>query len=146
MKMAKAVGASVVGALVLVVPVLLACGSPAPVNRTETGRLEPGDSVLQRDNSLYDTYTFEAAEGMRITLTMTSTEFDTYVHLLDKDGQQIAHNDDSDAAGGTGQFAGKNSQVVHTAPYSGTYTVYANAFDASNRGGYTLNIVTAAAQ
>jgi serine protease Do len=143
MTIAKRLGTMVGVVLVLVGPVLLACGSPAPVNRTEQGRLQTGDSVLQQDNSLYDSYTFEAAEGMRITLTMTSTEFDTYLHLLDKDGNQIAQNDDNAAAGGTGAMAGKNSQIIHTAPYSGTYTVYANAYQQGNQGAYTLNIVTA---
>ena len=144
MKTVKTVGMGTLAAMMTVALVLLACGKPDPVNRTETGRLESGDSVLPQDNSLYDTYTVEAAEGATITLTMTSTEFDTYVHLLDKDGNVLAQNDDNAAAGGTGAMAGKNSQIIHTAPYTGTYTIYANAYQQGNQGAYSLNIVTTA--
>jgi hypothetical protein len=43
---------------------------PRPGQPDRAGRLQTGDSVLRQDNSLYGSYTFEAAEGMRITLTL----------------------------------------------------------------------------
>lgn len=124
---------------------MIGCSKPEPINQTHTGRIETGDSVLQTDNSLYDAYPFKAAEGMTITATMTSTEFDTYLHLIDAQGNQIAQNDD-DATMGAGPNGGQtNSKIVFTAPSTGDYQIYANAFQAGQMGAYTLTITTTAA-
>ena len=124
--------------LCVVAGFLTACSKPEPINENHTGELVEGDSVLEVDNSLYDEYAFKAAEGMTITVTMTSEAFDTYLHLIDPGGNQIATNDDADAAGGT------NSQIVHTAAATGEYKVYANSLSSGENGAYSLNIVTAA--
>src|SRR5690606_1615145 len=80
---------------------LAGCSKPEPISQTHQGRIEQGDQVLQVDNSLYDSYSFEAAEGMTITATMVSTEFDAYLHLIDAAGNQLVQNDD-DATMGEG--------------------------------------------
>ncbi|MGB6017497.1 MAG: PPC domain-containing protein, partial [Nodosilinea sp.] len=58
------------------------------------GVLEPGDSTFTDDNSLYDTYTFEAEAGQAVIVTMESEEFDTYLLLRYGQGGKIAQNDD----------------------------------------------------
>lgn len=118
--------------LVFVVASLAGCGKPEPVNATYQGTLAAGDKVLDTDQSLYDEYEFKAAEGWPITITMTSTAFDAYAHLIDADGNQLAHDDDS--AGGT------NARVTFVAPKTGTYKAYANSITAGGLGAYTLMI------
>ena len=124
---------------------LVGCSKPEPISETHTGSIATGDTVLQTDNSLYDAYPFKAAEGMTITATMTSTEFDTYLHLIDSQGNQIAQNDDDATMGAGPGGAQTNSKIVFTAPSTGDYQIYANAFRAGETGNYTLTITTTAA-
>ncbi len=116
---------------------LAGCSKPTPINQNHTGRLETGDEVLTVDNSLFDKYEFDAAEGMTITATMNSTDFDAYLHLMDNDDNMLIQNDDM-AAGNT------NAQLTFVANRTGKYTILANAHSQGMQGAYTLNIVTTA--
>jgi len=95
-----------------------------------TGALETGDILLQ-DGSLYDRHTFVGTAGQTVRIRMESGEFDTYLLLLNPAGEVLAENDDT--AGGD-----RNSTLIYTLPDSGTYTIIANAYDASGRGAYQL--------
>ncbi|MBK8169242.1 MAG: PPC domain-containing protein [Sandaracinaceae bacterium] len=112
------------------------CSKPEPINETHQGTIEASDPTLDVDHSHYDAYDFTAAEGATITITCTSSAMDAYAHLIDKEGNQLAHDDDS--AGGT------NARVTFTAPYTGAYKAYANTAGATETGAYTLTIVTTA--
>ena len=118
---------------------LCACSKPEPINETHQGVIEDGDHTLSTDQSKYDEYSFRAAEGMQITLTMSSTAVDSYVHLIDKDGNQLVHDDDS--GGGAN---GRDARVTFTAAYTGEYKAYANTAGAAERGAYSLVINTVA--
>ena len=130
---------------------LAGCSKAEPVNLSETGALEDGDSILEDDGSLYDSYSFSAAAGMNVVIEMTSENFDTYLHLIGP-GELHEQNDDFDAATGT------NSKIVTTLESGGNYTVYANAFSApscegegeaevcENTGAYALTVVTTAGE
>lgn len=111
-----------------------ACGKPDPVNETHAGELTDSDQTLSTDNSKYDEYSFRAAEGDTIRLTMSSDAVDSYVHLINREGDQIAQDDDS---GG-----GKNARLEFRAPYTGEYKALANTYDATGRGAYSLQIQT----
>ena len=66
-----------------------------------TGQLQRGDAVMD-DGSLFDIYTYEARAGERLTLTMRSSDFDTYLNVARMDGgevEPIVRDDDS--GGGT---------------------------------------------
>jgi hypothetical protein len=97
-----------------------------------TGRLEPGDNQLAGDGSYYDAYTFDGQAGQRIQITMSSDELDSYLILLDPDGNSLIQNDD----GGSGLDA----QIVYTLPVSGRYTVYANTHNSEQTGAYRLEL------
>ncbi len=121
--------------------ILTSC-TPDPINETHQGTLSAGDSTHPRDGSFYDEYTFRAAAGSAITINMTSSEVDTYLQLRRSgysDDEYIQENDDS-TPGST------DSQIVTTAPGGGTYTVWANTYDAGDTGTYTLTITTEAAK
>lgn len=96
------------------------------------GVLQRGDRTLD-DGSLYHVYTFNGRSGQRITLNLTSNEFDTYLILLDSNGENIADNDDFQ--GGT------NSHITITLPRTGEYSVIVNGYDSSSRGAYELAIL-----
>lgn len=53
------------------------------------GRLEEGDSTLGY-GSLYDEYVVEGQAGNTISITLESLAFDTYLLLVDGDGERLA--------------------------------------------------------
>jgi hypothetical protein len=114
-------------------PVALATG-----DQTLEGALEDGDAVLEIDGTLYDELAFEAVEGASIVITMRSTAFDPYLHLIGPDGHQIAHR-------GTppGEPTGP-AELIVVAPASGEYRIYANALEPGMTGPYELRLVVEA--
>lgn len=70
-------------------------------------------------------YTFSAAEGDRVVITLTSNDFDAYLILFDAAGEVIIFDDD-----GAGNF---NSQIsAFEIPADGEYTIRASSFGQSN--------------
>jgi hypothetical protein len=117
----------------LLLSLLFVTGCYGEVHEVHEGRLEQGDTVLEQDGSLYDSYEFKAKEGYVIVIDVESSDFDAYAHLMDADGNQLAHNDDA-AEGST------NARVEFTAPASGTYFALANTFHGNSTGAYKLTI------
>lgn len=118
--------------------------SPSPNQQTNTGRslllqeqgvLASGDSVLPSDNSLYDQYTFQGTAGQSVTVTVESSNFDTYVAVFSPDGKLLGENDDINQSS-------KNSGLTVTIPSNGTYRVIVNGYDNKSRGRYALSVST----
>ncbi|HBQ10468.1 MAG TPA: hypothetical protein DEF51_04510 [Myxococcales bacterium] len=110
---------------------LAGCSEPEPVDETVTGELTDSDPRVEQDDSPYDEYRFDVAEGWTITGDMQSANFDTYLWLIDPEGESLVQDDD----GGEGT----NSRVTYTAAQSGTYTFRANSYNGEGRGQYTLH-------
>ncbi|HEY9624816.1 MAG TPA: PPC domain-containing protein [Crinalium sp.] len=110
-----------------------AIAQTAPILQ-EQGALEEGDQVLSSDGSLYDVYTFEGKAGQAIDISLESTDFDTYLALVDPEQQVIAENDDVNEND-------RNSKITVTLPSDGTYTIVANGFDRTSRGQYSLSVM-----
>ncbi|MBE7385096.1 MAG: tetratricopeptide repeat protein [Leptolyngbya sp. SIO1E4] len=96
------------------------------------GILENGDGILA-DGSLYDAYPLEGQAGQTIAITLESIEFDTFLLVLDAQGNELARNDDIDRD--TGNY---HSFVTLTLPVNGTCIILANGADVSSRGRYRL--------
>lgn len=79
-----------------------------------------------------DRYTFGVLPGRVVTITMTSSSFDTYLYLRDGAGNVIYSDDDS--GGGT------NSRISYTLPAGawGNYTIEATSYSSGRSGAYTL--------
>jgi hypothetical protein len=92
------------------------------------GRLESGPTL--QDGTYFTDFQINGQAGDRVTITMESSEFDTYLLLL-QDGEIIASNDDAE---------GTNSQVVHVLPTTGSYTVRANSYAAGATGAFTIRV------
>ncbi|GAB4364545.1 MAG: hypothetical protein Kow00121_00290 [Elainellaceae cyanobacterium] len=101
-----------------------------PINE----RLDANDDYLVEDNSYIDTYSFEGQAGQRVVITMTSQQLDSYLLLLDPNGNSIAQDDDS--AGNL------DAQIDVVLPVSGTYTIYANSYNGGVVGAYTIQAAT----
>ena len=94
------------------------------------GRLGQGSNVLPTDNSFFDLYAFEGRAGEQVQIEMTSQEIDSYLILIDADGNDLAQDDDS---GG-----GNNARIVTTLPADGIYLLMANSYQAGQAGSYNL--------
>jgi hypothetical protein len=100
--------------------------------RRVTGTIADSDQELT-DGSRFDEYTYRGRRGERITITMRSSAFDTYLYLgREVDGRWTALAADDDGAGGT------DSRIAFQLPADGEYVIRANALNASGRGRYTL--------
>ena len=99
----------------------------------ELGVLETTDGILPSDNSLYDEYTFEGAEGQAVTIRLESEEFNPYVALLDPTGQLVAENDNASPSD-------KNAVITITLPMAGSYRVVVNAYEPTGQGQYRLTV------
>ena len=109
--------------------------TPPPTGRVilrEQGMLDRQSArVLESDGSLYRTYNIQGREGQTITIDLSSPDFDTFLALLDEQGQVIDKNDDVNDSS-------TNSQLVVTLPRNGTYRIIVNALEASGQGRFTL--------
>ncbi|HVT05429.1 MAG TPA: pre-peptidase C-terminal domain-containing protein [Thermoanaerobaculia bacterium] len=85
-----------------------------------------------RTTSYADTYNFSGTSGSTVTITLTSTAFDTYAVLKNAAGTVLAQDDDGN--GGT------NSKIVFTLTASGTYSIEATSYAASTTGAYTITL------
>ena len=95
-----------------------------------TGRLGRGSNVLPVDNSFFDLYAFEGRAGQRVQIEMRSQQIDSFLILLDPNGNEVAQDDDS---GGR-----PNARIVATLPANGTYLLMANSYQAGQAGSYSL--------
>lgn len=107
-------------------------GNTLSYGQTVNGELTDSDRTLD-DGSKYDEYTFQGAAGDRIVISMSSSAFDTYLGLLNANGQRLAQNDDA-TDGDT------NSQIVFTLTAAGTYKILANSYEGGSFGSYTLKL------
>ena len=101
----------------------------------ESGSLSSTDSQLS-DNSYYDRYSFTGKAGQQVTISMQSSAFDTYLLLVDENGNTINENDDSNRETA-------NSEINAALPADGEYDVIANSYDALGQGAYVLTVTSA---
>ena len=99
----------------------------------EQGFLDENAPVLASDGSRYHSHYFQGQEGQTVTIEMASNEFDSYLILLNADGEKLAENDD------VGQNL-RDSEIRFTLPYTGSYQLLANTYDAGGRGRYRLSV------
>lgn len=98
------------------------------------GTLDRNSNILPADESYFNAYTFEGRTGQQVVIEMSSTEVDSYLILLSPDGEDIAQDDDG---GG-----GNNSRIAVNLPGNGTYTIFANTYEAGEMGRYSLRAAT----
>ncbi|WP_412061090.1 DUF4344 domain-containing metallopeptidase [Rubrivirga sp. IMCC45206] len=109
------------------------------LGRVTSGRLEPGDTVLD-DDSFADLYVFEGTPGDAVTVTMRSTDLDAYLSIGTIEGSELAVvGRDNDSGGG------RDARVRFTVGASGLYAVQANSLSGGETGAYTVLVERAEA-
>lgn len=115
-----------------------------PINSGQmiNGALAPGDclSPLRIKDGLRplaDRYTFNATAGQPVVISLSSTDYDTYLYLLDATGSVIAQNDDS--------ITGSSSRIPANTgffilPATGAFTIEVTSFFGSGVGNYALSL------
>jgi len=107
--------------------------------QTVSGALTAQDPKLG-DGSYYDGYVYQGRRGERLTITMRSSAFDTYLGIGRGRGTSYTPlGTDDDGAGGT------DSKLEFTLPADGEYVIRANALAADETGAYTLELVSSSA-
>jgi len=131
--MSRATAASAFGTLVLGLAAAVTTPAQAQqqiaIGQAISGSLTVSD-LQWTSSERYDPYLFYGQAGQFVTITMTSSDFDSYLILQDQNGNQVAFNDDG---GG-----GLNAQIQTTLPMTGTYRIIARAYRANLFGNYTL--------
>jgi subtilisin len=110
--------------------------TPIAFGQTLNGSLSGTDCRFS-DNSLFDKYSFTGTAGQQVSISLSSSSFDTLLFLLRPDGTLLASDDDG--GGGTNSRIPATSGTI-TLPTTGTYIVYANSFAANVTGAYTLTL------
>ncbi len=100
-------------------------------SQTINGQLSSGDQQLS-DGEYYDTLTFTANAGDRISIAMESTEVDAYL-VVRGPGDFSEDNDDADENS-------TNAGVSFTAPATGQYRVLATSYEGEDTGSYRLTL------
>ena len=99
--------------------------------RAATGSLQSGDGVGW-GVGYYDEWTYSAAAGQRVVITMDSEDVDaTYLVVLRDDGTEVARNY------GGGDF---KARVEFEAPATGRYTILAASLFPDATGRYTIRV------
>lgn len=99
-----------------------------------SGRLEQGDPTL-RSGEYADVHTISARAGERITISMTSDEFDPYLIVFNTDGEQ---QDNDDAGEGS-----TRAEVVLTAAGDGDVRIRATSYAPKETGAYRVEVTRA---
>jgi hypothetical protein len=97
-----------------------------------SGTLSTSDSVFP-DGSFYRIHTFVGRANQEISISLESSEFNTFLGLVSP-GEEIL-GQDFDLSG-----RNFNSTVAVTLPSNGTYLVVVKGLDRSSRGRYTLRV------
>lgn len=114
---------------------LLLTGAPARAQSAtihQLGVLDSADPQMS-DGSYFDSYKIAGTAGERVTISLNSSEFDTFLGIMDSEDNLLVSNDD---ASGTN----RNSFISLTLPANGMYTVVTTSFEAGASGGYRLSM------
>ncbi|MBI5789555.1 MAG: PPC domain-containing protein, partial [Candidatus Schekmanbacteria bacterium] len=102
---------------------------PAPYTAITPGLItnELVDNDYQINSGQFaDLHAFNGVAGQKVSLSMSSSDFDSYLRLLDAKGNIVKYADDV-------------SISDYPLPASGTYLIWANSVFPGNTGGYTLS-------
>jgi hypothetical protein len=94
--------------------------APIATNQFINATLDVGDCAAEAGVNR-DLYAFSGAAGSSVAILMTSSEFDTFLYLLDPNGRIIAFDDNS--GGGTNARIPAAGNLI--LPLSGSYTILA---------------------
>ena len=95
--------------------------------------LDDSSPRLPSDNSRYQEHTFKGVAGKTVTITMESSDFETFLIVRAPNGQEMT----SDRS----QTSNKSTVTIPSCT-TGTYSIHANARYIQGQGRYVLNVRT----
>lgn len=110
--------------------IALLAGFPVLTSAQETLSAGTVEGTLEDGTA---TYQLTAEKGEAFLIFLSSTDFDTYVEVLDEQGASIETDDDSGS--------GSNSILLFIAPSTGTFDVIVRAYSGNATGSYSLSVV-----
>jgi len=99
--------------------------------QTVSGQLTSDDFLRTDDNTFVDGYLYSGRAGERLTITLRSSAFDSWLVFDDPNGPM--RESDNNGAGGN------DSRLTVTLPHDGNYVIVANSM-ARSTGAYTLSV------
>jgi serine protease Do len=99
----------------------------------QSSRLDALSSTVQ-DGRPAEAWRLTGTAGQRVSIVMTSEDFDTYLYLTGPGLDQVLTDDD-----GAGDL---DSKIDVTLPTSGPFTVVAAALSSGSSGSYTIRVET----
>lgn len=109
---------------------------PIGLDRTHGGELARSDGRLA-NGAFHDLWTYQGTAGERISIDLSSSDFDSYLELGTESGgafEEIATDDD-----GGDEF---DSRIRVTLPETREYVIRARSLRADRTGAYTLRVAT----
>lgn len=103
--------------------------------------IEPGESVagtlgegdpVRYDDSLYDAYALEGAEGTRLEITLESDDFNPYLELISPSGEGQSNDDVGEGI--------LSSRIESILDETGRWIVVANTLGSGETGAYRLTV------
>ncbi len=93
-----------------------------------------GTNPMMSDNTPFETWYLEGRAGDRVTITMRSSDFDSFLRIGAHGGSAALGSDD-DSGGDL------DAQITITLPSSGVYVLLANTVGSSESGNYTISVI-----
>ena len=107
----------------------------ATIGSTVTGTLGTDDAALE-DGSPYEHWAIRLADNERVTLSLSSTEFDPILIVgTMTNGRFVELTSNDDATTDT-----RDARVTMVAPSAGTYVIRVNTFGPTEKGSYRLEV------
>ncbi|HEX8391362.1 MAG TPA: hypothetical protein VF665_03305 [Longimicrobium sp.] len=101
---------------------------------TVSGTLSDGDARLD-DDSYYRDYTWQGRAGERLTIDLSSDDFDAILAIGTGTGDEFEEMESNDDAG-----EGTDARLEVTLPSAGTFTIRVNTLNGGETGTYVLNV------
>jgi trypsin-like peptidase/pre-peptidase len=112
--------------------------SAAPTSRgdigigdSRDGQLSNSDDVMPNDNTYWQGWRIRARQGQRVTIDLTSTDFDSYLMVQ---GPGLSRLRDDDSGGNC------NSRITVTFPETGNYLIIVNTLSRGETGRYRVSV------
>ncbi len=96
-----------------------------------SGRLEDGDGTRE-NGTLRDLLVLDGQPGRQLSVSLNSSEFDTYLTVIAPDGSEVSNDD--------WQGSLSESRVEISMNDTGRYRIVASAYGATDRGAYSVSV------
>ncbi len=109
---------------------------PVTIGTRHSSALNDSNDALPSGHKV-ELWAVQLRDGEQVVVTVRSSAFDTQVAMFDPENTENAASNDDYEAGST------NSQVLFRAGRSGVFGILVAAYDAAERGAYTIEVVRA---